>query len=137
MDSKSRISCLKLVDHAQKSCLALYMTLLGFQTHPKGVCDFIEELAALIGVLEFLNDITRHQTHSNLTALELPLQQCDSGCHTFLQELQECCSRSSVEQKYFKGWTKLRCLGDTIDDFKYWLAAYKSAIEVVLVYIKV
>jgi hypothetical protein len=123
---------LTLVIFAHKSCVTLYTTIQSFKTHPKRVRDLIEELEALIGVLDSLSDSVRSHTDVDLPALDLPLRRCGSACDEFLQELQRCCSRSGGDRKSFRDWAKLRYMGDNIDDFKDSLAAYKSTINIAL-----
>lgn len=78
---------LTLVIFAHKSCLTLYTAIQGFKTHPKQVRDLIEELEALIGVLELLSHTMRLRTDMDLPALDLPLRQCGNACDEFLNEL--------------------------------------------------
>lgn len=127
----SGILTLAIVAH--KSCLTLYTTIQSFKKHTKQVRDLNEELAALIGVLESLNDTMRSQRDMDLSALDLPLKRCGCACDEFLQELQKCCSRSGVDRKSFRDWAKLRYMGDNIDEFKNSLAAYKSTITIALI----
>lgn len=123
---------LTFVVFAHKSCLTLYTTIQSFKNHPRRVRDLLEELEALIGVLESLNDTMRLHTDVDLAALDLPLRRCGSACDEFLQELQKCCSRSGGDRHSFRDWAKLRYMGDNIDDFKDSLAAYKSTINIAL-----
>lgn len=123
---------LALVVCAHKSCLALHATIQSFKNHPKRVRDLVEELEALISVLESLSDTMRSHTDLDLTALDLPLQRCGSACDEFLQELQKCCMRSGSDRQSFRDWAKLRYMGDNINDFKESLAAYKLTIIIAL-----
>lgn len=123
---------LTLVVFAHKSCLTLYTTIQSFKTHPKRVRDLTAELEALITVLESLTDTMRSITDVNLSALELPLRRCGNACQEFLQELQNCCSRSGSDRTSFRDWAKLKYMGDNIDDFRDSLAAYKSTITIAL-----
>lgn len=123
---------LALAIFAHKSCYTLHTTIQSFKNHPKRVRDLIEELEALISVLESLSDTMRSYTHTDLPALDLPLRRCGSACDEFLQELQKCCSRSGSDRHSFRDWAKLRYMGDNIDDFKDSLAAYKSTINIAL-----
>ena len=92
----------------------------------------MEELKALISVLESLSDTMRSHPDIDIPALDLPLQRCGGACEEFLLELQRCCSRSGGDRKSFRDWTKLRYMGDDIDDFKDSLAAYTSTINIAL-----
>ena len=123
---------LTLVIFAHQSCLTLYKTIQSFKTHPKRVRNLIEELEALIGVLESLSDTMKLHTDIDISALDLPLRRCGSACGEFLQELQKCCSRSGGDRQSFRDWAKLRYMGDDIDDFTDSLAAYKSTINIAL-----
>jgi hypothetical protein len=109
---------LALVIFAHKSCLTLHTTIQSFKTHPKRVRDLVNELEALIGVLESLNDNVKSHPDVNLSILDLPLRRCGNACNEFLQELQKCCSRSGGDKRSFRDWTKLRYMGDDINDFK-------------------
>ncbi|KAJ6194091.1 hypothetical protein J3E72DRAFT_404487 [Bipolaris maydis] len=104
---------LTLVIFAHKSCLTLYETIQSFKTHPKRVRNLIDELEALISVLESLDETIKLHTDVDIPALNLPLRRCSSACDEFLQELQ----------KY---------IGDDIDDFTDTLAAYKLTINIAL-----
>lgn len=123
---------LALVIFAHNSCLTLHSTIQSFKNHPKRVRDLIEELEALINVLESLGDTMRSHTDTDLPALDLPLRRCGSACDEFLRELQNCCSRSGSDRQSFRDWAKLRYMGDDINDFKDSLAAYKSTINIAL-----
>jgi hypothetical protein len=123
---------LAIVIFAHKSCLTLHTTIQSFKTHPKRVRDLVEELEALIGVLESLTDTIGSDTDVNLSALDLPLRRCGTACDEFLQELQKCCARSGGDKKSFRDWAKLKYMGDDINDFKDSLAAYKSTITIAL-----
>jgi hypothetical protein len=124
---------LALVILAHKSCLALHTTIQSFKTHPKRVRDLIEELEALIGVLESLTETLKSDSNVKLSTLDLPIQRCGKACNEFLQELQKCYSRSGNDRTSFRDWAKLRYMGDNIDDFKNSLAAYKSTITIALI----
>ncbi|KAJ8113657.1 hypothetical protein OPT61_g4265 [Boeremia exigua] len=123
---------LALVLFAHKSCVTLYTTIQSFKTHPKRVRDLIQELEALIGVLESLSDTMRSHTDVKPPALDLPLQRCGKSCEEFLQELQKCYSRSGNDRQSFRDWAKLKYMGENIDDFRDSLAAYKSTINIAL-----
>jgi hypothetical protein len=123
---------LALAIFTHKSCFTLYTTIQSFRTQPKRVRDLLEELNALISVLESLDDTMRSNENVDLSALGLPLQQCSNACDEFLQEIQKCCSRSGSDHQSFRDWAKLRYMGDNIDDFKDSLAAYKSTINIAL-----
>jgi hypothetical protein len=123
---------LALVIFAHKSCLALHTAVRSFKTQPKRVRDLIEELEALINVLESLSDTMRLHTDVDLPALDLPLRRCSTACNEFLQELEKCCSRSGGDRQSFRDWARLRYMGDDIDDFRNSLAAYKSTINIAL-----
>jgi hypothetical protein len=123
---------LALVIFAHKSCLTLHKTIQSIKSHPKRVRDLVDELEALIGVLQSLADTMKSDTDANLPALDLPVKRCGSACDEFLQELQKCCARSGGDRKSFRDWAKLKYMGDNIDDFKDSLAAYKSTIAIAL-----
>ncbi|KAJ6200004.1 LOW QUALITY PROTEIN: hypothetical protein J3E72DRAFT_414537 [Bipolaris maydis] len=115
---------LTLVIFTHKSC--------SFKNHPKRVRNLIEELEALIGVLESLSETMKLHIDVDVSALDLPLRRCGRACDEFLQELQKCCSRSGGDRQSFWDWAKLRYMGDDINDFVDSLAAYKSTINIAL-----
>ncbi|KAI1676296.1 Helo-N domain containing protein [Pyrenophora tritici-repentis] len=123
---------LTLVIFAHKSCLTLYKTIQSFKTHPKRVRNLIDELEALISVLESLSDTMKLYKDVDIPTLDLPLRRCSSACDEFLQELHKCCARSGGDRQSFRDWAKLRYMGDDIDDFTDSLAAYKSTITIAL-----
>jgi hypothetical protein len=123
---------LALTISAHKSCLTLHTTIHSFKCHPKRVCDLVEELEALISVLESLTEMLSSHTGVNFIALGSPLRQCRNACDEFSQALQRCCSRSGDDRKSFRGWVKLRCMGYNTDDFKDSMAVYKSTITIAL-----
>ncbi|KAJ5041463.1 hypothetical protein PSV09DRAFT_2417367 [Bipolaris maydis] len=57
---------LTLVIFAHKSCLTLYETIQSFKTHPKRVRNLINELEALISVLESLDETIKLHTDAKL-----------------------------------------------------------------------
>lgn len=124
---------LTLVIFAHKSCLTLHTTIQGYNNHPKRVRDLIEELEALMGVLQSLDDTLRSNSDVDLSALNLPLRRCGKACEEFREELQRCSSRSGGDQTSFRDWAKLKYMGDNIADFKDSLAAYKSTLNIALI----
>jgi hypothetical protein len=117
---------------AHESGLTLYNTIQGFKTQPKRVRDLIEELRALIIILESLRATMSSDTGVDFSALSSLLQRCSSACNGFLQELQRCCLQYGGDRQSFRDWARLSYMGDNIDDFKDSLATYKSTIVIVL-----
>ncbi|KAJ6284227.1 hypothetical protein J3E71DRAFT_390648 [Bipolaris maydis] len=108
------------------------LTLVIFTHKSCRVRNLIEELEALIGVLESLSETMKLHIDVDVSALDLPLRRCGRACDEFLQELQKCCSRSGGDRQSFWDWAKLRYMGDDINDFVDSLAAYKSTINIAL-----
>lgn len=123
---------LAIVIFAHQSCLTLFSTIQSFKTHPKRVRDLVQQLRALISVLELLIDTVNSNTDTNLSVLNLPLQRCGNACNEFLQELLRCYSRSGGDKQSFRDWARLMYMGDNIDDFMGSLAAYQSTITIAL-----
>lgn len=113
-----------------KSSVALYTTIKNYEHHPKRVRDLIEELEALSNVLHTLMQTA--DAVANLVILEVPLKRCGLACTKFEQELAKCLARSGGDCKTFRGWTRLRYMGDDIDEFRQMLAGYKSTISIAL-----
>ncbi|KAH6646820.1 hypothetical protein BKA67DRAFT_525579 [Truncatella angustata] len=119
-----------LASVALKSSVALYTTIKEYEHHPKRVRDLIEELEALSNVLRNLAQIA--DAVANLVILEVPLKRCGLACTKFEQELAKCLARSGGDRKTFRGWARLRYMGDDIDEFRQMLAGYKSTISIAL-----
>lgn len=123
---------LALVVLAHKSCFALHTAIQGFKSYPRRVRDLIEELEALISVLELLGDTMRAHADIKFPALNLPLQRCGRACDEFLQELRDCYTRSRDDRRSYWDWAKLKYMSDNIGNFKDLLAACKSTINIAL-----
>lgn len=123
---------LTLTTFAFQSSVALFQTIQSFGSHLTRVRGLLEEVEALSGVLQSLNETVRLATVLELSALELPLQRCGNACKEFEQELIKCSARSSNDRTSFRDWAKLRYMGDNVDGFRQLLAGYKSTIVIAL-----
>lgn len=123
---------LTLASFAFQSSVSLYETVKSFTSHPKRVRDLLEELEALIAVLDPLSDLLKSPAGTALPALDLPLKRCGNACKDFEQQLMKCLSRSGEDRTSFRDWAKLRYLRDDIDGFRRLLSGYKSTINIAL-----
>ena len=120
-----------LTTFAFQSSIALYKTVRSFRTHPRDVRELLEQLDALGGVLDSLLKTVQEFTDLDLSSLEKPLRRCGNACQEFEQELLKCAPRSG-DKATFRGWAKLKYLGDDIDTFRRSLATYAATINVAL-----
>jgi hypothetical protein len=122
---------LTLVVFAFKSSKLLYDAVSSFQSNQRTVRELREELEALDGVLESLQD-TATKTDADLTTLELPLLRCGKACKDFEAVITKCTARSGGPRTSFRDWAKLKYMGDDMAGFKNMLAGYKSTIIIAL-----
>ncbi|KAK3901447.1 hypothetical protein C8A05DRAFT_44914 [Staphylotrichum tortipilum] len=123
---------LTLADFTFKSSVALYQTVQSIRHHPDTVQDLQQELAALQGALRSLTETVGTTGEADFSALNLPLKRCGTACHEFEQKLLSCVSRSGSVLQNFRGWARLRYLGDDVDSFRRTLAGYKSIILIAI-----
>lgn len=122
---------LTLVGFALQSSSALYQTIQSFRSSKRNVRELKEELEALTGVLQSLDDVAR-SSDADFTALKLPLRRCGSACSDFEALLAKCSQHSNVSRTSFRDWAKLSYMGGDIAAFKNTLAVYKSIIIIAL-----
>jgi len=122
---------LTLVGFALQSSTALYQTVRSFQTSRRSIRELKEELEALSGVLQSLNDVAE-TTDADFTALKLPLLQCSKTCTDFEALIVKCTQHSGGARSSFRDWAKLKYMGDDITSFKNMLSVYKSTISIAL-----
>ncbi|KAM4062385.1 hypothetical protein HRG_011168 [Hirsutella rhossiliensis] len=123
---------LALATFALQSSITLYSTVQSFRDRPKRVRDLIDELEALSGVLGPLTETVSAVHTVDLSALDRPLLRCGHACAEFNQELMKCVSQSGGTRTTFRGWAKLKYMGDDIDGFRRLLSGYKSTITIAL-----
>ncbi|KAH8700713.1 hypothetical protein BGW36DRAFT_293155 [Talaromyces proteolyticus] len=119
-----------LATFALNSSLALYETVVGFQSLPKHVRDLLQELEFLIAELDILDKLVQITAQEDLTLLDLPLKRCGSACKDFEQEIAKLISNYGENQISFHDWANLRYMGDNIDGFRRLLAVYKQTINI-------
>jgi len=122
---------LTLVGFALQSSTALYQTVRSFQTSRRSIRELKEELEALSGVLQSLNDVAE-TTDADFTALKLHLLQCSKTCTDFEALIVKCTQHSGGARSSFRDWAKLKYMGDDITAFKNMLSVYKSTIIIAL-----
>ena len=122
-----------LVTLALQSSITLYQTVQSLQSRDKVVRELRQELEALQGVLQTLNEsICNFEV--DLTTLEQPLTRCNNACAEFNALIKKCTSHSTEERSSKRDWLRLRYMGEDITGFKDMLASYKSTISIALAY---
>ncbi|TVY36885.1 hypothetical protein LSUB1_G006896 [Lachnellula subtilissima] len=122
---------LTLTVFAFQSSRVLYQTVASFQHNQRTIRQLKEELEALSGALEALQE-TVTNADVDLTILRLPLLRCGRACEEFEALIVKCTAHSGGSKTSFRDWAKLRYMGDDIDGFKNMLAGYKSTIMIAL-----
>jgi hypothetical protein len=121
-----------LTAFAFKSSVALYQTIGSFRHHSDTVRDLRNELEALQGALHSLTETADGAAGGDFSALSLPLLRCGNACRDFEQKILSSASRSDNARANFRGWAKLRYLGDDVDNFRRMLSGYKSTILIAI-----
>jgi len=123
---------LALATFAFKSSITLYETIRSFRNYPTDVHDLSGELEDLSRVLNSLSETVTASTDVDFSALHLPLLRCGNACKEFEQKLLKCVSPSGGDRVSFRGWARLKYMGEGIDNFRRMLAGYKSTIVIAL-----
>ncbi len=122
---------LALAVFAFQSSQVLYQAVASFQSNQRTVRELKEELEALDGVLQALQE-TATNSDIDFEALKLPLLRCGKACQDFKAVIVRCTAHSDGSRTSFRDWAKLRYLGEDIVGFKNMLAGYKSTIAIAL-----
>ena len=122
---------LTLTVFAFQSSRALYQTVASLQNNQRTVRQLKEELEALSGALEALQE-TITNVNIDLAILRLPLLRCGKACEEFEALIVKCTAHSGGSKTSFRDWAKLKYMGDDIVGFKNMLAGYKSTIMIAL-----
>jgi hypothetical protein len=120
-----------LTGFAYNSAKVLYQTINSFKNSPAAIRGLKAELEALTPVLESLREAST-STETTFDALKLPVLQCGNICQDFNSVIAKCVSNSNGDRRSFRDWVKLQFRGDSIDNFKTVLAAYKATISIAL-----
>jgi hypothetical protein len=124
-------SVLTLVVFAFQSSQALYQVVDSFRNNQRTVRELKEELGALGGVLQSLEQ-TATSPNINFASLKLPLLRCGKACSDFEAVIVKCTLHSGGSRTSFRDWAKLTYLGKNIDGFKNMIGSYKSTISIAL-----
>lgn len=120
-----------LAQSACESSIALYQLVKSFRSHNSRVRELVLELGALCEVLRALRNHTQ-ETKTDVSSLEIPLQQCTSVCADFGRQLAKCAAHSDASGTSFRDWAKLRYMGDDIDGFRRLISSYKLTMTIAL-----
>jgi len=122
---------LALAVFAFQSSVSLRHAVDSFQSQKKVIRELKEELEALNGVLQSLQQAAADNSE-NLSGLNLPLFRCGKACKDFEEVIIKCVAHSGGSRTSFRDWAKLKYMGDDIAGFKDMLAGYKSTINIAL-----
>ncbi|KAH6661716.1 hypothetical protein B0J14DRAFT_526010, partial [Halenospora varia] len=122
---------LPLTVFAFQASRVLYQTVASLQNDQRSVRQFKEELKALGGTLETLQE-TVSNTNIDLSILRIPLLRCGKACEDFKTLIIEHTTHSDESKTSFCDWAKLKYLGNDIVGLKNILAGYKSTIMIAL-----
>lgn len=117
---------------ALQAGIALYKAIKSYQSHQQNVIDLLNETGDLNNALGSLNRTIASRKDLDLSALEFPLQRCEKACQEFKEAIEKISSLSGGNRASFRGWARLRCMGEDIDGFRRLLADYKSMINIAL-----
>jgi hypothetical protein len=122
---------LALASFAFHSSVSLCQVIGSFQSNKRVIRELKEELEALDGVLQSLQQATVNSI-IDIPALKLPLLRCGQACQEFETLIVKCTAHSGGSRTSFRDWAKLTYLGDDIIGFKNMLAGYKATISIAL-----
>jgi HPt (histidine-containing phosphotransfer) domain-containing protein len=122
---------LTLVTFGLKASTSLYQTIKGYNSHQRDVRDLREEVESLTMVLKSLNEAAE-EAEVDFTTLKLPLCRCGNACKEFEAIIIKCAGDPSGSRTSFRGWAKLKYMGDDIAGFKNMIAGYRSIITIAL-----
>lgn len=120
-----------LASFAFESGKILKATLDEYRNQSRNARDLNQELEALVGILQTLQDAAE-QGDNGLASLELPLLRCGQACQEFTTIVKQCTSRSGKDKTSFRDWMMLRYHEKDISSFRNLIAAYKSTIAIAL-----
>jgi hypothetical protein len=116
---------------AFQSSVSLYQAVESFQSTKRTIRELKEELEALDGVLQSLQQAAVDNS-TDLISLNLPLLRCGRACRDFEAVIIKCTAHSGGSRTSFRDWAKLTYMGNDIAGFKNMLAGYKSTISIAL-----
>ena len=122
---------LALATFAFKSSVSLYQAVESFQNNQRIIRELKEELEALNGVLQSLQEAAANNC-ADLKGLNLPLFRCGKACKDLEAVIVKCTAHSGGSRTSFRDWAKLKYMGDDIVGFKNMLAGYKLTISIAL-----
>lgn len=120
-----------LTTFAFESSRTLWIMLDEYRSQSRNVRDLKQELEALNGVLQTLQE-TANQADDGLTSLKLPLLRCGQACQDFTAIVTQCTTRAGKDKSSFRDWMMLRYHEKDIGGVRNLIAAYKSTIAIAL-----
>jgi hypothetical protein len=122
---------LALAGFGVQSGQALIQTLQSFRSSKKNVRELKTELESLVNVLQSVQKACG-ETDAGYPALKLPVLECDKACKEFNAYITKIAPRSDRDRRSFRDWASITLRGDSIDAFKYKLAANRSTMTIAL-----
>lgn len=119
-----------LTAFAVNSSINLYNLIHSFGEYPSQVQQLLDELNDLRKVLTALEDWDEDATNEQASTLSLPLLRCGNACRHFEARLTEL--SAGKRGRSFRGWVKLKYMGEGIDGFKNLLVGYKLTLTLAL-----
>ena len=120
-----------LATFAFQSSKNLYQVVQSFKSNQRAIRELKEELEALDGVLQSLQQAAK-DSDADLQGLELPVLRCGKACADFQAMIVNCTAHSGGSRTSFRDWAKLKYMGEDIAGFRNMLAGYKSTISIAL-----
>jgi hypothetical protein len=105
----------------------LYQTIQEFRNSTKTIQSIVGELEVLSEVLKSLQTVV-DSPDTDFSALKLPLQRCGAACRDFQGLIFTIAPKSDEGRQKFRGWFKLKYLGEDIKSFKETLGVYRSIV---------
>ena len=126
------VAVLPLALTAFQSVVTLLNIVKSLQSHKRRVRSLVEELEALVKVLNSLFETIDSNPGIDFSTLELPLRRCGDACVDFGTEISKYTSRTSSNHTNLFNWAKLRYMGEDIDGFQQLVGRYKLTLDVAL-----
>jgi len=109
----------------------LYDNILSYRNQQKAVKDVLNELEALMVVLNIVRDYTKAGPQdSKLSCLETPVKSCLTICQEMGTMLDQCTIHSRNGQNSIRDWLKQQYRAKTLDEMKQRLDSYKSTLSI-------
>lgn len=106
----------------------LYQTVHGFNNHQRNTRQLLDELIALRGVLESLQDLSNQE--GEFPQLKVPLLQCCQACTEFGDLLSRCSKHGDGSKASLRDWARFKYMDSDVRGFTDMLAGYKATVAI-------